>query len=262
MMTPAAPVSSMARMSSRTPTPPDAMTPAVFSRATIAVRAGRFGPLNVPSRRISVKMTVRNPWASRPTAARSAATSDWSQAASDACAPARQDWSDGFGGLHDRGAEHRPIDAEREDPVDMLEGTQAASELDRDSHPGPDAGDGVAVDGLTLDGAVQIDDVNPFGAGIGPTRRCLSGIGIEGRFASEITFDEAATPPAPDVDRGVDDHPDALAEVASGAARLAPDRVTSTKRLTRSRPSSPLFSGWNWVPQTLPWTTTLGKRSP
>ena len=83
-------------------------------------------------------------------------------------------------GLLDRhGAQDHPLDARFEPARDVLDGADAAAQLGRHVDRLQDLDDGLAVDRMALDRAVEIDQVQPFAAGIG------EGLGLRGRTVVE-----------------------------------------------------------------------------
>ena len=71
------------------------------------------------------------------------------------------------GSLHRDGAQDHPADAGLEPARDALDGADAAAQLGRHLDRLQDLVDGRAVDRMALDRAVEIDQVQPFAAGIG-----------------------------------------------------------------------------------------------
>ena len=68
------------------------------------------------------------------------------------------------GVLDGRGAEDDPVDADRDEGLDRGHVADAAADLDRDLDGGPDRLDGVEVLRHAGKGAVQVDDMQEFGA--------------------------------------------------------------------------------------------------
>src|SRR4051794_12284508 len=97
--------------------------------------------------------------------------------------------------------------------------------------------------------------MEPGGAGVRPASGSIGRVRIEGGFTIEIAFNQPYAATAANIDGGIEDH-------WLTAPAFIDVRTVSTHDLIKARPSSLLFSGWNCVPQTLSWTTTLGNCSP
>ena len=86
------------------------------------------------------------------------------------------------------------------------------------------------LDRLSGPGAVEIDDMRPFGAGRSKLGQGLRGIGSLNRRRVEPALTQAHDLSAHQVHGGIEDH------AASQAWR-------------KRAPASPERSGWNWAPQ-------------
>lgn len=75
--------------------------------------------------------------------------------------------------------QNHPGDALAQPEVDAVAGADAATELQRDRHPAEDRLDRGGVHGAAGEGAVQVDDMQPSGAGGGERARLGAGIGIK-----------------------------------------------------------------------------------
>jgi hypothetical protein len=111
----------------------------------------------------------------------------------------------------------------------------------------------VEVRGRAVAGAVEVDDVQPFGAALHPRARGAERVGVVDGLGAEVALAQADGLAAADVDRGVEDH----------AVAGVPTRSQAALKLASSlSPCREDFSGWNWTPKTFSRATALTKRSP
>ena len=140
---------------------------------------------------------------------------------------------------HRRRADDDPRDAFGEPALDGLHVADAAAELHRDRHAPQDRLDGVRVHGLAGEGAVEIDDVEPFEALRLEARGLRRRIVAEHRRLLHVALDEPHAAAVLEVDRRKQDQGRHFRKFAISA-----------------RPSFWLFSGWNCVPAMLSRATT------
>ena len=112
------------------------------------------------------------------------------------------------------------------------------AELDRQVDGRQDRLNGGGVDRAALEGAVEVDDVQPFEALRRKGRGLRGRVAVEDRGAVHGALLEADATAVLQVDRGKEDH----------GAQLR-------KFVMSFSPSFWLFSGWNCVPATLPCAT-------
>ena len=160
---------------------------------------------------------------------------------------------DGVGVAHGGGAGQHAVHAEVEGGARGVEGAYAAAELHgHGGGGGGDGPDGGQVRGRAALGAVQVDDVESGRAGLDPAGGDLGGgVRVHG-LAGVVALVEADASAAAQVYRGDDFH-DAYSTWFLASA---------TKLRYSLRPTSPLFSGWNWMANTLRQAAALQKSTP
>src|SRR5690606_17776302 len=123
---------------------------------------------------------------------------------------------------------------------------QAAAELDRDLHAIADRAQHGQVLARFAERAVQVHHVQPARALGGEAAGALGGIFGVGGFGVGAALLQAHHAPLAQVDGGID------REVAHSLRKFS----------SSVAPQRWLFSGWAWMPRTLPRRTTLQKVSP
>src|SRR5690606_24995076 len=103
------------------------------------------------------------------------------------------------------------------------------------------------------EGAVEVDEVQPFGAGLLPAQGRLDRV-AEDLLGSVDALDELDGSPSLDVDGGQQ------LQIVSHVASEPQSEPTQLR--SRAAPASPDFSGWNGVAVSGPFSTAATKRSP
>ena len=163
--------------------------------------------------------------------------------------------------LLDRGgADDDVAQAVVEVALDGVQIAQAAAELHRDAIADrPD--DGLhrrLVDRLAGEGAVQVDQVQAPGAGREPALGHCRRVFAEGGGDLHVTLLEAHAVTVLEVDRGYQQH----GRQGRERSWLRNQGFQRRKLRYSVRPSSALFSGWNWVAKMLSRATAEVKRTP
>ena len=257
------------RRSSSEPTPPEAMTGSSVASSTSA-RPSRSGPARVPSRPISV--TIR---ASTPSSANSRATSrrsrpePFSQPRTATSRPrASRPTATGMRGreaAHERGllerggAEHhprrpRPRTGRRPRP---RRGCRHRSAPGR-RPPRTMARDDVAVHRLAGAGGVEIDHVDPRGAGAGEGEGLGDGVVVVDGLAVVVALVEAHGSSVAQVDGGIELHHAGSFSASPGDAAAARPR---TGRGSRGRWRRTSRGGTGW-PRATPRSTAAATGPP
>src|SRR5581483_5321716 len=147
---------------------------------------------------------------------------------------------DELGPLDGGGADHDPGDAGVDEPFGRLDRPDAAAGLHAAADAAGDGGHVLQVAGLAAAGGVEVDDVDPAGAGrlegAGHGDRVLGVDGLGGVVAPQ----QPDGPSGPQVDGGIQ-----LGHPAQASAKF---------RSSRS-PLAALFSGWNCVAHSDPCST-------
>jgi len=112
------------------------------------------------------------------------------------------------------------------------------AELDRHVDGVKNRSNRVAIDCASGKGAVEIDDVQPFEAVGGEGARLGCRVGVEYGCPLHVALFEANALAVFEIDGGKQDHGFHFRKLA-----------------IRAKPRRWLFSGWNWVPATLPRAT-------
>ena len=146
------------------------------------------------------------------------------------------------------------IDADVEVGLDHVEIADAAANLDRQvGERRGDAADAIGVHRKTGHRAVEIHQVQPLRAGFDPAPRHGQRIIGEDRLVIHIALTQAYAPSVLEIDRGYQQH---------GCPRTQTEPSQRVKLASRSNPARWLFSGWNWVANTLPRPITAAKLTP
>jgi len=128
--------------------------------------------------------------------------------------------------------------------LDFFDTAHTAAEFTGNLHGGADFRHGIEVLRLTGEGGVQIDDVEPIGAGVLPLFGERHGVGgINGFLGGESAL-EAHDFAAHEVDGWQKNH------------------SVETKLRRRASPADWLFSGWNWTACRAPEETPAAKERP
>ena len=148
------------------------------------------------------------------------------------------------------GAEDHAPDPAIQPGLDGGAVADAAAELHRDGHRGEDRLDRGGVHRPAGEGAVEVDEMQPFAA------RALEGEGLGGGVLAEdggaghVAAQEPHAAAVLEVDGGVEDH-------AAGLRGDSDRQGRQVRKFAISRsPVAWLFSGWNWVPMRLSRPTT------
>ncbi len=156
------------------------------------------------------------------------------------------DLGDPLGGLQGGGAEVDAAAAGGEGGGERGVVADAAGQLDLDVHGAGHFGDeGAVVAGA--EGGVQVDEVQPLGAGALPGE-CGLQRGAVGGLGAGLAVHQA--------DRL------AVADVYGGEQFKLRHYSVSIQLVSSWAPASPDFSGWNWVAHSAPFSTAATKRSP
>ena len=142
-------------------------------------------------------------------------------------------------------ADHHPGDPGLSQPHDILARANAAAGLDAGASGPGQTRQGFVLHRATGLGAVQIDDVDPLGSGVGK--------GIQARDRVVVIAGDLIKAPVHQP------HADAVLQVDGGIE----DHASIARKLDRMRaPVVDDRSGWNWQPQRLPCRTMAGKGVP
>lgn len=146
-------------------------------------------------------------------------------------------------GMGDRGgAHHHPTDTRPGELFDVGDGAHSPTGLHpgRTSHRFADRSNERTVDRVTGAGSIEVDHMDPGGAGLGEGTGDGNRIVAVDRLVGIVTLAQAHAASASNVDRGIHDHDG------------TPNRTTLC---SSARPAAADFSGWNWVAITLPRST-------
>src|SRR4029450_1716809 len=116
------------------------------------------------------------------------------------------------------------------------------------AHGLDDAAEVLAVTGTAPERCVQVDHVQPARPLGGEPGGGLDRVAVAGLGAGD-PLDQPGRLAVEQVDRR---------EQLEGHAA----RTSATKLASRDSPAAPDFSGWNWVPNRLPYSTAAAKRPP
>ena len=133
------------------------------------------------------------------------------------------------------GPENHPARAGVEPPRSPRGGPQSATDLHRYIDRVCDPRDVLEVHRHSRPGAVEVDDVEPPGAGVDPSLGRVHRVGVVFGALGEVSAGQPDGLAAEDVDRGQEDH----------ARHRAAARPTQPRPQQLEAPSRDDFSGWN-----------------
>src|SRR5581483_5938472 len=157
------------------------------------------------------------------------------------------------------GAEDRALRAGIEHARERVEIAQAAADLHRNRERGTDAGDQRPLRPRASRRAVEVDDMEPRRALARPALGHRDRIVAVRGLRREVALHEAHAAAAPEVDRR-DRFEAAFAH--AGTATWSGRSAARTKLARIFKPTSWLFSGWNWVAKRASRATAAVNSSP
>ena len=108
--------------------------------------------------------------------------------------------------FHGFGSDDDSFGAGFEELVDVFLGSDAAADLDVEIGGLDDVFDEIGLDGVAFLGAVEIDDVHPFGTGVGEGLGGVEGVDVIIELEGVVALFEADDLAVAEIDAGDDEH--------------------------------------------------------